>query len=118
MLKSSKRVYLFFGFALCAFGLFGTESQTGNWTELKKMFAEGGEFKLEQDYIAGDDDTCLEIQENKTVTLDLNGHTIDRGLANKANKEDGLVIKMTSGTLIINDSSSEQNGKITGGNCR
>ena len=46
------------------------------------------------------------------ITLDLNGHTIDRALETAA-QEDGTVIKV-SGALMLKDSTGS--GKITGGN--
>ena len=50
--------------------------------------------------------------EDNPITLDLNGHTIDRALETAA-QEDGTVIKV-SGALMLKDSTGS--GKITGGN--
>jgi hypothetical protein len=58
-------------------------------------------------------DAPLTIPSSKTVILDLNGHTIDRGLAGKDAAEHGNVIEV-NGTLTLKDSVGT--GKITGGN--
>lgn len=47
------------------------------------------------------------------ITLDLNGYTIDRNLSEP--QSGGYVIK-NEGNLIINDTSEQRNGSITGGN--
>ena len=53
--------------------------------------------------------------DGKTVTIDLNGHTLSRSLT--AADADGQVIAvMNSGKLTIKDSDEYGNGKITGGN--
>ena len=55
----------------------------------------------------------LNVPAGKTVTLDLNGYTLNRALA--TTKEEGRVITV-AGTLIIQDTSSGGGGTITGGN--
>ena len=57
----------------------------------------------------------LDVPANKTVVLDLNGYTIDRGLATSSAVSDGYVIK-NHGTLTIQDGSTGKTGVITGGN--
>jgi hypothetical protein len=55
----------------------------------------------------------VEINNNLTVTLDLNGHTLDRGLSSSTNY--GHVLKVFSGsTLTINDASGDNSGIIKG----
>lgn len=55
------------------------------------------------------------VKEGQTVTIDLNGHTINRGLT-KENTDHGSVFAVLgTGTLKIVDSSLEKTGKITGG---
>ncbi len=56
---------------------------------------------------------ALTVASNTYVIIDLNGHTIDRGLSNTLAVEDGYVISVR-GTLTITD--SRTGGKITGGN--
>lgn len=58
------------------------------------------------------DDTALVVPEGVTVTLDLNGHTIDRALTEI--QENGSVI-IVNGTLTVTDSSDPATGRITGG---
>jgi len=66
----------------------------------------------------GDDITLTSevvIEENRTITIDLNGCKLDRGLK-ETSATNGHVLKIISGsTLTINDSSSKGEGCITGG---
>ena len=81
------------------------------WTSLQAVFTSGGEISLSNDVEASGSDSQLIVAPGKTVTLNLNGHTIDRKLSSPG-VENGRVIKV-NGTLIINDTSGE--GKIKGG---
>ncbi len=56
--------------------------------------------------------TYISIPNGKSLILDLNGHTIDRGLL--APTTNGFVFYIT-GKLVIRDSSGNNSGKITGG---
>ena len=67
------------------------------------------------DITAGGEDTYLTVAAGKTIVLDLNGHTLDRGLSGKAAATDGNAI-VVNGNLTIQDSSKLSNGMITGGN--
>lgn len=69
----------------------------------------GSTLRLEQDYTAGAGDTALVVPAGKTLTLDLNGHTLDRNLEEAA--ENGNAIT-NQGTLTIRDSG--ENGTIKG----
>ncbi|MCR5532086.1 MAG: hypothetical protein K6F26_09595 [Lachnospiraceae bacterium] len=71
----------------------------------------GGTLTLDQDYTALSNDGCISIAPDKIITIDLNGHTINRGLA-KATPGGNVILN--SGTLTIKDSGT--GGKITGGN--
>lgn len=62
---------------------------------------------------AQDGDNALVISENKDITLDLNGHVIDRNLSKK--KTDGAAIKVL-GKLTIKDSSKDHKGAIKNAN--
>ena len=69
-------------------------------------------------YIIVDNDITIGsevvVTGNKTITLDLNGHTINRGLSTSTSY--GNVLKVTSGsTLTVNDVSSGNSGVIKGG---
>ena len=83
------------------------------WASLKSAMQNGGTFTLPYDITATETDTYLYVPSGKTVTLDLNGHTINRNLTAAANN--GYVIGV-DGTLTINDSSDSNTGSITGGN--
>ena len=82
------------------------------WASLKSAMQNGGTFTLPYDITATETDIYLYVRSDKTVTLDLNGHTINRNLTAAAN--DGHVIRV-DGTLTINDSSDSNTGSITGG---
>ena len=86
-----------------------------DWKFLQKQINEiddsaGGSYLvLERDWKAAKNDQTLVIPSGKTITLNLNGHKIDaRGFT-------GTVITV-NGTLIINDTSADNTGLITGGN--
>ncbi len=87
-----------------------------NFSDLQSLInatADNGTLVLDSDYKAETGEPGLVIPEGKTMTLDLNGHTIDRGLTTET--EDGYVI-MVNGNLTLKDSSDGTPGKITGGN--
>ena len=76
----------------------------------------GATITLDEDYVSeSDEDTVFVIPAGKTLTIDLNGHTIDRGLANTAAGANCNVFSVY-GVLTIKDTSAEQTGTITGGN--
>lgn len=81
------------------------------WADLKDRMAAGGYIKLESDCTdpSPSNSTYLSVPANKTVTLDLNGKTIDRGLSNNA--INGGYIIYVEGNLTITGG-----GTITGGN--
>ena len=83
-----------------------------DWGNLQVRLGQSGKTTLDKDYTAGDEDTALEVPAGVKITIDLNGHTIDRGLANAAAKEGGNVITV-KGSLTIED--SKGGGTITGG---
>ncbi len=77
----------------------------------------GDVITLKSDYIASSDNTALVVPQGKEVlTIDLNGHTIDRGLGSEDAAADGNVITNHATELHIIDSSRSKNGRITGGN--
>lgn len=82
-----------------------------NWSGLQMAFSAGGIVTLPHDITAGAGDSALTVPSGKTVTLNLNGHTLSRGLQSAA--ENGCVI-LNNGTLTITDSAG--GGAITGGN--
>ncbi len=93
---------------LAAAGTAAADDMT--WAELKQAMTAGGTISLDNDVIASAGDEMLVVPSGVTVTLDLNGQTISRGLTEVA--EDGSVI-LVQGTLTVRDSGT--GGKITGG---
>ena len=93
--------------------LFKVKNIAGNWVDLQTAINSSSEIVLDKDYTAGDEDAALIV--NGTVTIDLNGHSIDRNLSDAV--ANGYVIKVNEkGSLTIIDSSKEKTGEITGGN--
>lgn len=79
----------------------------GNWSDLQALLdGDTNPIELDKDYRGSSSDAVLTI--NRNVTINMNGHTIDRHLSTA--QENGWVIKVPSGkTVTIN------NGTITGG---
>ena len=91
-------------------------SSSSDWNALQALLSGSTEtITLDKDYKAGVSDAALTI--DRTVTINLNDHTIDRGLFSEIPKVDdpkvsGQVFRIGSGaTVIINGP-----GIITGGN--
>ena len=84
--------------------------QVDTWAKLKTAMDAGGYIQLTANCTDPDktNSSYLLVPNNKTVNLDLNGYTIDRGLTSAISS--GFVIN-NNGTLTINGS-----GKIKGGN--
>ena len=83
-----------------------------SWTDLQEALNEKDHVCLTQDYNAEDTDAVLSV--NRSVVLDLNGYSINRGL--KESVAEGNVITIgVNGDLTIMDSSDKKNGCITGG---
>ena len=79
------------------------------WSELQKAMTNGIDVILEEN-INGEYEKTLEVY--NSVVVDLNGHTIDRGMPDRG----GNVIKIDwNGSLTIKDSSPDKSGTITGG---
>ena len=87
-----------------------TDSAIATWNDLQNALNAGGIIKLTQNVENGD--APLVIPTGKTVVLNLNGHTINRGMTSAA--ENGSVI-VNNGTLAVLDNSVSANGVITGG---
>ena len=68
--------------------------------------------KLGANITASADDEALVVPDDVEVTLDLNGHTIDRALTEGTYQ--GYVVRV-EGVLTVQDASAAQSGKITGG---
>jgi len=95
-------------------------SGTSNaWTQLQAALSgSDSTIEIDADIEAGADDVCLVVESGRTVTINLNGHKIDRGFYHGNDTWldvviGGHVLKVNSGaTVIINGGTG---GKITGG---
>ena len=86
-------------------------ANAGTEAALVAAVNKGGEVKLTKDIALTD---VLHIPQGVTVTLDLNGKTLDRGLTQCVDQ--GSVIRVEpGGTLTIRDGSDNNAGLITGG---
>ena len=86
------------------------EGPISGWSALQAAMNNGGVIKLAEDVVAESTDAALTVPAGKTVVLELNGHSINRALANAA--AEGSVI-INNGILAITDT---EGGKIIGGN--
>jgi len=84
------------------------------WAALNDKLAAGGTVTLYKDYTAASTDGALSVPAGKSVTLDLNGHILDRGLQNGDGYNydvPGSVIQVAGTlTLMDGDSDSEHTG--------
>ena len=86
-------------------------ANAGNETALVRGVNAGGTVKLTKDIMLTD---VLRIPTGKTVTLDLCGFTLNRGLTEC--RDLGSVIRVEPGaTLTLKDSSNNNSGVVTGG---
>ena len=88
------------------------------WKELQRridLAPNGASIVLETDVTADEGDIFLKI--DKSLTLDLNGHTLDRNLDGaEFPRNDGCALRIEQdGILVLTDSSTEGSGLITGG---
>ncbi len=80
------------------------------WSDLQAALDEGGEIVLPNDVTAEAEDSALVVPPGVTVSLELDGHSLDRGLSADTMEEDGCVIFVSGGaTLRI------AGGTVTGG---
>ena len=86
------------------------EDPVSGWAGLQAAINNGGVIKLADDVIAENTDAALTVPADKTVILELNGHTINRALTSAV--ANGSVI-INNGILAIMDTNG---GKIIGGN--
>lgn len=82
-----------------------------SWTELKNAIRNDGNIQLGNDIVAETGNSAIYV--SNTVTVDLAGHTIDRGCI-KATLN-GNTFTVSGGDLTIKDTSAAQAGQITGG---
>ncbi len=80
------------------------EGAITTWNELQAALNLGGTITLEADITAEADDSFLHVPDGIPVTLDLNGHVLDRALNEAA--ADGCVIRV-DGSLTLCDSAPD-----------
>lgn len=113
---------LVFSIVTCApFSVGAAEADTAETSAVASSFGELNEgkytlvsmtYQLTADF---DAQGYIYVPTGVTAEIDLNGHTIDRGLSTASGgPANGRVIK-NEGTLTITDSSGDDSGKITGG---
>jgi hypothetical protein len=98
---------------LCAVAQ-GAWAQTNVTTkeQLTAAITNGANIVLGADINLSDE---LTIDGNKSVTIDLNGHKLDRGLGTASSMGSGVIYIKSGSSLTINDGSGDNSGKITGG---
>ena len=92
-------------------------SGTDTWSALQEAVrqAEDGDVLiLSCDLTALPSDSMLVIEKGRRITLDLNGHTLDRNLKERG-KENGCVLYIREGAILTLRDSGEAAGAITGG---
>ncbi len=83
-----------------------------SWAELQSALNAGGTVTLTQSITAGAGDTALTVPVGVTVTLDLNGFTLDRAADSRSDANRSITI---NGSLTLKDSSADGTGTIKGG---
>ena len=101
--------------AAAALGLFTAAAQADDgittWDELQAALRAGGTVTLTESITASSGSSALTVPSGTTVTLDLNGCTIDRNMT--WSSAEGYAI-VNNGELTIMDSSADMSGVITG----
>ena len=88
------------------------------WGRLQQQInvaANGAIITLTGDLTAGGGDTCLTIPAGKSITIDLQGHTLDRGLAGASSAADGGSVFKVDYQRTLTLTSNAGTGTITGG---
>lgn len=80
---------------------------------MSKALEAGQAFKLLNSITAADDEGSLKIPANKTASLNLDGYTLDRGLAEAGAKDDGCVFSLGDRSTL---NLFGNGGAVTGGN--
>ena len=88
------------------------------WSALQDAIgnAESGDtIVLNSDVTAAESDIALSIPDGTVLSLDLNGHTINRNLTLPKGSDGAVIIVQSGAVLTVKDSSKGAAGKITGG---
>ncbi|MBQ8462985.1 MAG: leucine-rich repeat protein [Prevotella sp.] len=82
------------------------DTEVSTWSELQTALNSSGTVKLTADITASSSESRLSITSAVTVTLDLNGHILSRGLTESTKKDEGQVININNSgaSLTITDS--------------
>ena len=96
-------------------GALAADTGVSTWTQLQSALQDGGSIRLDADIAAAVGDSELTVPENATVTLDLNGHSIDLTMTDTEYEIDYGGSIALFGKLTVRDGSGAQNGCITGG---
>ena len=85
---------------------------------LADVTAQDGSFGTGNGFSSGDATSSgsIQVPAGKTITLDLNGNKIDRGLSTNSQRTHGVIYVQSGGTLNLQDGSGDNSGTITGGN--
>jgi hypothetical protein len=107
----TKAIFLFALLCLTFGGrAWATDYNVGNETDLRNAIVDGANITLTDNINLS---SAITIGDGKTVTIDLNGHTLNHDIKNGGM---GRVIAINEGgTLTINDASGDNSGKIMGG---
>ena len=92
-------------------------AETSAWQALQEKIhqAEAGDvITLSEDVIALDGEAMITIAPGKRITLDLNGHTLDRNLTERSS-DNGCVLYIQEGAILTLRDSGETAGAVTGG---
>lgn len=89
------------------------ESSWQNLQEALRQAEDGSVIILDGDVTASADNSAISIEAGRCVTLDLNGHTLDRSLEQLTAY--GYVLKVQEGAILIIRDSGKGEGVITGG---
>ena len=91
-------------------------TESSAWQSLQEALQQaedGSVITLDENVTASADDSAIFIDAGRCVTLDLNGHTLDRGLDQWTAY--GYVLKVQEGAILTIRDSGEGEGVITGG---
>jgi len=95
------------------------DTKVSTWSALQTELNNDGTVKLTADITASSSETRLEINTAVTVTLDLNGHVLSRGLTDGTKKDAGQVISINNSSahlIILDSNSSSPHGAFTNPN--
>jgi len=102
---------------LCSCAASPAQGEASAWAALQEEINQaenGGVITLSEDITALPDDSRLTVPSGKRLTLDLNGHTLDRN-QREYRANNGSVLYIQKDAILTIRSSGETEGRITGG---